>query len=258
MMEGPMKLFTFFAFALLASLVTLRSFDSTRSTPPTHDEGHPVVQLHSDAHESIVEPRRLSDEIIQNFDRRRLQKKKAMKNAVPSGFQSPHNGTDILSHPIALIRCNNQTQCIQPKFQLEKTFDVYFCNHVGNGVRFYFLVREGLLLHPNIRLVSDPDKADAVVYLPVSAPWEKTECNNPVYREKTIVLDESDGPHLFEPQDGERTKWLLYFKRSCEIRFFAAKCLITHVAPDLHKTYNEEGGCSKDTWATYSAATFCR
>jgi hypothetical protein len=59
-----------------------------------------------------------------------------------------------------------------------------------------------LLLHPNIRMIEDIDKADMIVYLPVSAPWHKSECNKPQYKSKTIVLDEGDGPQLFEP-DGE-------------------------------------------------------
>ena len=117
-------------------------------------------------------------------------------------FVSPANGTDVLTHPIAVIKCSNQTLCIQPKLQLIPTYDVYFCKHVGHGVRFYFLAKEGLLLHPNIRLVEDINSADVIVYLPVSAPWEKSECSKPEYKSKTVVLDEGDGPHLFEP-DGK-------------------------------------------------------
>ena len=117
-------------------------------------------------------------------------------------FVSPANGTDVLSHPISVIKCSNQTRCIQPKLQLTPTYDVYFCKHVGHGVRFYFLAKEGLLLHPNIRLVEDINSADVIVYLPVSAPWEKSECSKPEYKSKTVVLDEGDGPHLFEP-DGK-------------------------------------------------------
>jgi hypothetical protein len=88
-----------------------------------------------------------------------------------NNFYSPSNGTDITTHPIATIKCTNQTMCIQPKLQLQKKYDVYYCKHVGHGVRFYFLAKEGLLLHPNIRMIEDIDKADMIVYLPVSAPW---------------------------------------------------------------------------------------
>jgi hypothetical protein len=102
--------------------------------------------------------------------------------------------------------------CIQPHLQLQRTYKVYYCKHVGHGVRFYFLVKEGLLLHPNLHLVDNGDKADVVVYLPVSADWDKTECNNPRWRNKTLVLDEGDWPTLFEAPG--KTDWLLYFKRS--------------------------------------------
>jgi hypothetical protein len=92
---------------------------------------------------------------------------------ISNKFKSPFNGTDIISHPIALIKCLNQTKCIQPNLQLTKKFKVYYCKHVSHGVRFYFLIREGLLLHPNIILVSNPDDADIIVYLPESANWRK-------------------------------------------------------------------------------------
>lgn len=114
-------------------------------------------------------------------------------------FISPANGTDVITHPIAVIKCSNQTLCIQPKLQLLPTYDVYYCKHVGHGVRFYFLVKEGLLLHPNIRLVDDINKAQIVVYLPVSAPWEISECSDAKFKSKTVVLDEADDPNLMEP-----------------------------------------------------------
>jgi hypothetical protein len=114
-------------------------------------------------------------------------------------FTSPANGTDIITHPISVIKCANQTMCIHPRLQLQKKYDVYYCKHLGHGVRFYFLVMEGLLLHPNIRMIDDIEKAEVIVYLPESSPWHKSECNNPKYKSKTIVLDESDGPDLFEP-----------------------------------------------------------
>lgn len=42
-------------------------------------------------------------------------------------FVSPSNGTDILFRPIQLIKCENQTKCIQPELQLTKKFQVYYC-----------------------------------------------------------------------------------------------------------------------------------
>lgn len=42
-------------------------------------------------------------------------------------FTSPSNGTNILKRPIQLIRCINQTHCIEPKLQLIKQYSVYYC-----------------------------------------------------------------------------------------------------------------------------------
>jgi len=100
---------------------------------------------------------------------------------------SPSNGTDILSHPTAVAKCANQTSCIAPQLQLATVFNIYYCKHVSYGVRFYFLVREGLLLHPNVNLVSDPDKAELIVWLPGSAEWSKSECNNPNFKDRLVV-----------------------------------------------------------------------
>jgi hypothetical protein len=79
-------------------------------------------------------------------------------------------------------------------------------------VRFYFLVREGLLHHPKINLVSSPEAAEVIVYLPESAAWHKSECNKPEFYSKLLVLDEGDGPQLFE-SDSIKSQ-LLMFKRS--------------------------------------------
>ena len=91
---------------------------------------------------------------------------------------SPSNGTDILRDPISLIRCANQTQCIHPAFQLENQFKIYLCRHINYGVRFYYLVREGLLLHPNVIMVNHIDQSDFIVYLPGSSEWSKSECGS--------------------------------------------------------------------------------
>jgi hypothetical protein len=142
---------------------------------------------------------------------------------------SPRLGTDISSqHHESLLLCPNQSKCIVPELQLKKKFKIYFCKHpVSYGVRFYFLAREGFLLHPNVELVRYEaiDTADYIVYLPGSAPWHKTECNLTSYAPKLIVLDEFDGHTLFLPT---RTKeeyvekygsignpwYFQYFKRS--------------------------------------------
>ena len=140
---------------------------------------------------------------------------------------SPRNGTDIsASQQMSLLLCPNQSKCIVPELQLEVKLKIYFCKHpVRQGVRFYFLMKEGLLLHPNVQLVDEADmyNADFVIYLPGSAPWHKTECTN-ITADKLIVMDEFDGHSLFMPRKtdaeiiaayGPDMRWyFLYFKRS--------------------------------------------
>ena len=89
--------------------------------------------------------------------------------------------------------------CISPQLQLHTVFNIYYCAHVSYGVRFYFLVKEGLLLHPNVILVKDPTRADLIIYLPTSADWSKSECNNPQFADKLVVMDEGDGAEIFQP-----------------------------------------------------------
>jgi hypothetical protein len=142
---------------------------------------------------------------------------------------SPRLGTNInLENQINLMNCLNQSRCLVPELQLQKKYKIYFCKHpVRYGVRFYYLAREGLLLHPNVQLLDHKDinKADYIVYLPGSAPWHKTECNQTSYASRLIVLDEFDGHTLFLPtrtKEEYATKYgspqaswyALYFKRS--------------------------------------------
>ena len=95
---------------------------------------------------------------------------------------SPFAGSDIShANSPSLLKCNNQTRCIQPYLQLQHKFKVYYCKHYKHGVRFFYLVREGLLHHPNVLLTDDMAEADVIVYLPESAPWHRTECTNPDY-----------------------------------------------------------------------------
>jgi hypothetical protein len=144
-------------------------------------------------------------------------------------YISPRKGTDISAeNQMAILLCPNQSKCMVPELQLQKRMKVYFCKHPTNhGVRFYFLAREGLLLHPNVDLVTEDaiDTADYIVYLPGSAPWHLTECAKPSYASKLIVLDEFDGHSLFGPSvtrdqyvelyGGAAKPWYnLYFKRS--------------------------------------------
>lgn len=141
---------------------------------------------------------------------------------------TPVEATEM-QKPASLIRCSNQTRCLSPILQIKKKYKLYFCKHKNHGVRFYYLAREALLLHPHVILTETPEEAEYIIYLPVSADWSKTECNNPAYMNKTIIMDEGDYPSLFEPSRPElqrihalypklaerKTYYHLYFKRSC-------------------------------------------
>eukprot|EP01038_Epipyxis_sp_PR26KG_P011850 gene11850-15856_t len=140
---------------------------------------------------------------------------------------SPRNGTDIsIQHQVSILRCEDQSKCIVPELQLQKKFKVYFCRHpTKQGVRFYYLVNEGLQLHPNVEIVPFEriSEADFIIYLPGSAPWHLTECTDPTYANRLIVLDEFDGSTLFSPVPdgkieqvyGKNNLWyFMYFKRS--------------------------------------------
>lgn len=158
-----------------------------------------IYRINRKKRRRLIEEKKAEKYLRLNYDKEKISLKE-------NTFFSPANGTDVLTHPIAVIKCANQTMCIQPRLELKNIYNVYYCKHVGYGVRFYFLVKEGLLLHPNINMIDDIHKAQMIVYLPVSAPWHKSECNKPEFKNKTIVLDEGDGPQLFEP-DGKC--WLL-------------------------------------------------
>lgn len=118
---------------------------------------------------------------------------------------SPRPGSDISNENQAeILRCHDQANCIIPELQLEIKLKVYMCKHTAkHGVRFYYLVREGLSLHPNVEILTsfaDIDEADYILFLPGSSPWLKTECTSPHLSSRLIVLDEFDfhGP-LFIP-----------------------------------------------------------
>lgn len=142
---------------------------------------------------------------------------------------SPRPGSDIsgAQNQLSILRCPNQSKCLVPELQLKPKNKIYLCKHpVRHGVRFYFLVREGLLLHPNVILVDEEhvDEADYVFYLPGSSPWHRTECTNSSLADKLIVMDEFDGHNLFYPYKskeevvevyGKEMVWYyMYFKRS--------------------------------------------
>lgn len=142
---------------------------------------------------------------------------------------SPRLGTDIsLENHMSLLLCPNQAKCIMPELQLQKKLKIYLCKHpTRHGVRFYYLAREGLMLHPNVELVSESaiETADFIMYLPGSAPWHLTEIRNVSFAKRLIVLDEFDGHTLFSPgypreehtkyYGGPSAPWYyMYFKRS--------------------------------------------
>ncbi len=144
-------------------------------------------------------------------------------------YQSPRPGTDISpQYHTSLLLCPNQSKCIVPELQLQKKYKIYLCKHpIKAGVRFYFLAREGLLLHPNVELLSEAQmrQADYFVYLPGSAPWQKSECNDTTLGPRLIVLDEFDGHSLISPTLNSTefrraygkvdAQWYyMYFKRS--------------------------------------------
>lgn len=165
---------------------------------------------------------------------------------------SPRPGTDIdQSHLLAILKCPNQSRCIVPQLQLTAKFKIYFCKHPARqGIRFYFLSREGFILHPNVQLVEEEDmgSADYVVYLPGSAPWHLTECKNTSLAKKLIVLDEFDGHTLFFPRPsaaemelayGKGVPWYyMYFKRSfvarMDGRFLRYPHLDSHSQPEIY------------------------
>ncbi len=58
---------------------------------------------------------------------------------------SPRFGSDIsLQHQTSLLLCVNQSKCIIPELQLQKKYKIYLCEKTGGGVRFHFLVTEGI------------------------------------------------------------------------------------------------------------------
>ena len=148
----------------------------------------------------------IDNDYYDNNNRRRLENE----------LRSPTEGSDISTDEKkqSLLNCHNQTLCIEPHLELEPVYNVYYCSHNANtGVRFYYVIREGLILHPNLHLVDSPDKADILVYLPESMKWSKSECGKSKYYSKLLILDEGDWPDLFTP-DGYSPKQLALENKS--------------------------------------------
>jgi hypothetical protein len=154
-----------------------------------------------------------------------------------SSSSSSSSSTSISSPPsydfdTSFLTCANQSLCLTPLLQVNIPIKLYLCKHTSQGgVRFFYLVRDGLLLHPHVHLVDQLnfDLIDYLIYLPNSSPWPKSECGDPRYASKLIVLDEFDGSLNFAPfaNKEERLKhypvdphskaplWnFLFFKRS--------------------------------------------
>ena len=128
---------------------------------------------------------------------------------------SPRQGTQItqlsLQKQTQLLSCDNQASCIIPALQLQKQLNIYLCQKPknGGGVRFYFLIKQGLLQHPNVILLEQLNNTsiltvDYIFYLPGSSPWDTSECGGELThnysKHKMIVLEEYDGLEpLFSP-----------------------------------------------------------
>lgn len=180
-----------------------------------------VTPVVSEVHKNkpIPKPKQEESHVV------KFQRDQTPKEALPATATAMEGAIEGNEEPVLTnnrlmdtVKCSNQTRCLQPELQLEPFYNVYYCKHVSYGVRFYFLVREGLLLHPKIRLVEHPDHADIIIYLPESANWKKTECNHPNYWNKTIMLDEGDHQGVFTPDEFQKTKppgkFAMTFKRS--------------------------------------------
>ena len=110
---------------------------------------------------------------------------------------TPRNGTDISSpaRQQEILRCPNQAKCIVPELTLARQFKVYFCkNPKQTGLRFYFLAREGFLMHPGVTMVNSTAEADLLVLVSFSPGWDwsKTECGAQKDAKKLIILNEGD------------------------------------------------------------------
>lgn len=176
-----------------------------------------------------------------------------MKVQVTHSHQySPRNGSRIDSlskkEMNELLTCDDQPNCIIPALQLQRKLNIYLCKKPkdGGGVRFYFLIKQGLLHHPNVILQEKLDDStisniDYIFYLPGSSSWDTSECGSfvddsskkrvypfigpTISKTKMIVVEEFDGLEpLFSPYGTSREMkeaygptmvyYFAYFKRS--------------------------------------------
>ena len=102
----------------------------------------------------------------------------------------------------------------------DRQYRIYFplFDHVESRSNEVRLIHEGLVNHPRVRLVDDPETADYLIFcqnhLVGHCPFHTQF--RPIkdqYKHKTIMLDFDDGPHMI--YDADDFRWALYFKRSC-------------------------------------------
>ncbi len=74
-----------------------------------------------------------SSSIVGNSTRRSSRSLSTVGTAdeMSSSLGPSRSSISSSSRPISLIKCSNQTKCIQPVLQLKKIYKVYYCNHVG-------------------------------------------------------------------------------------------------------------------------------
>ncbi len=99
-------------------------------------------------------------------------------------------------------------------------YKIYFplFDHVESESNEMRLTHEGLLAHPQVTLVDRPESADYLIlcqnhligHCPFHAQFRPIKDR---YKDRTILLDYGDDPHLIF--DADDFRWKLYFKRSC-------------------------------------------
>jgi hypothetical protein len=103
---------------------------------------------------------------------------------------------------------------------VDPQYKIYFplFDHVDARSNEVRLTHEGLLAHPRVCLVDDPEAADYLIFcqnhLVGHCPFHTQF--RPIkdqYKHKTIMLDYDDSPHMI--YDADDFRWKLYFKRSC-------------------------------------------
>lgn len=128
-----------------------------------------------------------------------------------SSIGDEEGSSAVAKDQVSLLKCLNQSKCIAPYLEVSKTFNIYVCQRVvRSGARFYYLLTEGLNLHPAVRLVSDPKAADYIFYAPTAAPWHVTECADVAFADRLVVLDEADGSSAYAPQSTKEKMMQMY------------------------------------------------